>query len=209
MWPRPRSTSRPLPRTRWRFVPVAGLAALTLVTGSASTAPAAGRAGAGVTVANFAFTPPHVRVAPGGTVTWTFPETAMSHTTTSDQGFWSSGPRKGGATFARTFATAGAFPYHCNIHPFMHGSVTVPLTATGSPSRGWRLTWARAMPAGYSVDVQVRKPGSSRWVALRSRTTRLGTSYHPARPGSYGVRARSHLKAHVSSWTPVRTIKVS
>jgi plastocyanin len=28
-------------------------------------------------------------------------------------------------TYTRTFTTAGAYPYHCTIHPGMAGSVTV------------------------------------------------------------------------------------
>jgi plastocyanin len=30
-----------------------------------------------------------------------------------------------GATFTTTFTTPGTFAYHCNIHPFMHGTVIV------------------------------------------------------------------------------------
>jgi plastocyanin len=30
-----------------------------------------------------------------------------------------------GATFSQTFTTAGTFPYHCNIHSNMHGTITV------------------------------------------------------------------------------------
>jgi len=184
----------------------------TVVLGSsplAAAVPAAApRAGVAVTVASFSFTPAHAHVALGGTVTWTFPE-MMNHTTTSDDGFWSSGPRSSGATFSRAFATAGTYRYHCAIHTFMHGRVLVPLTATGSAKNGWHLRWAASMPAHSSVDVQVRKPGSTTWSPLRSGTTRLGASYHPAKAGRYALRARSHRKAHTSGWSPVRTIQVS
>jgi plastocyanin len=44
---------------------------------------------------------------------------------TSDKGIWSSGDVNSQRQFARTFAKAGTFPYHCSIHPFMHGTVTV------------------------------------------------------------------------------------
>ncbi len=183
-----------------------------MVLGSGSLAEAAPtpqpRAGVAVTVANFSFTPAHAHVGPGGRVTWTFPE-MMSHTTTSDNGFWNSGPRSGGATFARTFATAGTYRYHCSIHTFMHGRVLVSMTATGSAAAGWHLRWAASMPAHSSVDVQVRKPGSRSWSPLRTRTTRLGASYHPAKAGRYLLRARTHRKAHTSGWSPVRTIQVS
>jgi plastocyanin len=167
------------------------------------------RTAAGVTVASFSFTPARVVVGLGDMVTWTFTEVVMSHTTTSDDGFWNSGPRSNGATFARSFATVGTYRYHCAIHPFMHGRVVVPLAVTGSAADGWHLRWAASMPAGFSVDVQVRRPGSTAWSPLRTRTTRLRAPFHPAKAGTYALRARSHRKAHTSGWTPVRTIQVS
>lgn len=212
MWPR-RSTrpTPPVTRTALRAA-AASTVVSAVVLGSSplaeGVAAADPRAGAAVTVANFSFTPAHARVGLGGKVTWTFPE-MMNHTTTSDDGFWNSGPRSGGATFARTFATAGTYRYHCSIHSFMHGRVLVPLTATGSAAGGWHLRWAASMPAHSSVDVQVRKPGSKTWSPLRTGTTRLGASYHPAKAGRYALRARSHRKAHTSGWSLVRTIQVS
>lgn len=170
--------------------------------------PARTGASAGVTVANFAFTPKLVAVGLGGTVTWTFPE-AMAHTTESNDGFWSSPHEMGGATYTHTFPTAGTFGYHCAIHTFMHGTVRVPLNATASATSGWRLRWAVSMPAGYSVDVQVRKPQTTTWRPLRNGTHTLGMRFAPAKHGVYAVRARSHRAAHVSSWSPVRTITIS
>jgi plastocyanin len=82
-----------------------------------------------VSVANFAFSPPNVSVAPGDTVRWTFLST---HTTTSNVATppepWDSGTRSSGV-FTHTFNTPGTYSYHCNIHPFMTGSVTVTLAA--------------------------------------------------------------------------------
>jgi plastocyanin len=202
MWPQLRSTLVVASTLATASVPVPGPAAHARPVPSPSAA-------AAVTVASFSFTPSRVVVAPGDAVTWTFSEPVMSHTTTSDDGFWTSGPRSAGATYTRTFATAGRYRYHCAIHPFMHGRVVVPVTVTGSPTQGWRLRWASTMPAHWTVDVQVRRPGSTRWSALRTATTRLGTRFHPARAGTYALRARSHRRAHTSGWSPVRTIQVS
>jgi plastocyanin len=212
MWPQLRSApTHASSRTAWRLASAAGVAGLALSSVSAlhdaSAAPAVGRETTGVTVANFAFTPAKVTVVPGGTVQWNFPE-AMAHTTESNDGFWSSPHEMGGATYAHTFPTAGTFGYHCAIHTFMHGKVRVPLTATAAGS-GWRVRWAASMPAGYSEDVQIRKPHTSTWVALRSGTRSLATHFDPAKHGRYELRARTHKTAHVSSWSPVRTITVS
>jgi plastocyanin len=212
MWPLLRSAPRTASRTGRRLASAGALAGLALTSPSlvhsASAAPEPGRATAVVTVANFAFHPAQVTVAPGDTVQWMFPE-AMAHTTESNDGFWSSPHEMGGATFAHTFPTSGTFGYHCAIHTFMHGKVRVPVTATPAAGSGWRVRWAASMPRGYSVDVQVRKPHTSTWVSLRSGTHSLGTHFDPARHGRYALRVRSHRNAHVSSWSPVRTIHIS
>jgi plastocyanin len=42
-----------------------------------------------------------------------------------------SGDFAGGTTFAHTFANAGSYGYHCNIHGSMTGTVTVDASAPG------------------------------------------------------------------------------
>ena len=38
---------------------------------------------------------------------------------------WDSGVKMAGASFSQTFNTAGTYPYHCSVHPFMKGTVVV------------------------------------------------------------------------------------
>jgi plastocyanin len=50
----------------------------------------------------------------------------MDHTVTPDKsGFPSSGHIKPQATFSHTFSASGSVAYHCQIHPFMKGTVIV------------------------------------------------------------------------------------
>jgi plastocyanin len=70
------------------------------------------------------FHPDSVTVAPGTTVTWTNDD-AFGHTTTSDAKQWDSGVLAPGKSFGRTFDKPGSFPYHCAVHTFMTGTVTV------------------------------------------------------------------------------------
>jgi plastocyanin len=60
----------------------------------------------------------------GTTVTWTNTD-STSHTTTSDAIGWNSGIVARGRQFSFAFQTAGTFPYHCDIHPGMVGTVVV------------------------------------------------------------------------------------
>ena len=80
-----------------------------------------------VVIRNFTFTPAQVVVRPGTKVTWVNCEApgTDSHTSTADAGSWSSPLLAPGATYTQDFATAGAFPYHCEPHPGMRGTVTV------------------------------------------------------------------------------------
>lgn len=108
-------------------VPLAGLGRLALTEGVQA-------ADVAVNIMNFSFQPTLLTIAAGTTVVWTNQDTA-AHTTTSDTGVWDSGvatPHKKGDTFQFTFKEVGTFPYHCNIHPNMHGTVVV--TTASAPA---------------------------------------------------------------------------
>jgi len=80
-----------------------------------------------VAIRNFAFHPDSIAVPAGATVTWVNCEDVGQepHTTTSDNTVWNSPDLNPGQRFSHTFATAGAFPYHCTPHPFMLGKIIV------------------------------------------------------------------------------------
>ncbi len=77
-----------------------------------------------VSIANFAYSPATLTIAVGDTVLWTNNQN-VQHTVTSDTGTELSGDLAAGATYQHIFGTANVYPYHCAIHPTMHGSVTV------------------------------------------------------------------------------------
>ena len=96
---------------------------------------------AAVSIVDFAFQPASVELATGGTVTWTNTGQAP-HTVTADDGSFDSGTLSPGATFSQTFATAGTFTYHCNIHPQMTATVIV-----GGPGGSGSDAQAQTAPA--------------------------------------------------------------
>ncbi|MEY2491587.1 MAG: hypothetical protein QOH24_538 [Verrucomicrobiota bacterium] len=78
----------------------------------------------------FVFGPSSVTINTGDTVLWTWASSGHSVTSGSPgmpSGLWDSLIRNQGATFTRTFNTAGSFPYYCVPHGAfgMVGSVTV------------------------------------------------------------------------------------
>src|SRR5712675_2289503 len=78
---------------------------------------------ANVSIVNFAFSPTSVNINVNDSVKWTW--AGSPHSTTSDTGLWESGVLGTGATFTHTFTSAGSFPFHCSVHPFMTGTISV------------------------------------------------------------------------------------
>ncbi len=80
-----------------------------------------------VAIRNLAFGPAEIRIRSGGTVTWVNcePVGAEAHTSTGDQGEWSSLSLSSGDVFSVTFSRPGRFTYHCVPHPFMTAAVVV------------------------------------------------------------------------------------
>ncbi|CAN5722554.1 hypothetical protein BH23CHL7_BH23CHL7_08880 [soil metagenome] len=77
-----------------------------------------------IDIIDFAYQPDTEQVSAGGQVVWTNAGNAP-HTVTFDDGTVDSGNISAGGTFEHTFNAAGAFQYHCTIHPQMVGTVTV------------------------------------------------------------------------------------
>jgi plastocyanin len=76
-----------------------------------------------IDVRDNSFSPNLTNVAPGTTVTWTWRGSAV-HDVTFDDGPQSA--RQSSGTFARTFASAGTYAYHCQVHGTgMSGEVVV------------------------------------------------------------------------------------
>jgi len=64
-------------------------------------------------------------VEEGTTITWVNKDN-IAHTTTSDDGLWSSGRLSQGESFSYTFSNAGTFKYKCMIHDdVMTGEIVV------------------------------------------------------------------------------------
>lgn len=77
-----------------------------------------------VTTGNASFSPASVDILQGGTVTWNFGGVAHN-VIFSGAGAPTDIPTTSSASVARTFATAGTFPYLCNIHAGMSATVVV------------------------------------------------------------------------------------
>jgi plastocyanin len=77
-----------------------------------------------VDIHDFAFAPDALTVKPGATVTWKFDD-STDHTVVADDNSFASKAMGSGQIYEHTFPAAGSLAYHCSIHPFMKGTVTV------------------------------------------------------------------------------------
>ncbi|MGC1164553.1 MAG: cupredoxin domain-containing protein [Solirubrobacterales bacterium] len=77
-----------------------------------------------VKIVEFVYGPDPVTIQAGGKVIWQNEDTAP-HTATADDGSFDTGTLERGKIKSETFKQAGTFPYFCEIHPTMHGTVEV------------------------------------------------------------------------------------
>ena len=97
-----------------------------------ASAPAAGAACAesaaagevSVAVKDFAFSPADITAKVGQTITFTNGDSAP-HTASLDDGSCTTPNIAPGASDGLTFTAAGTYPFHCNVHPNMKGTITV------------------------------------------------------------------------------------
>ncbi|MDP9330596.1 MAG: cupredoxin domain-containing protein [Actinomycetota bacterium] len=163
-----------------------------------------------VTVVDFSFSPGHVKVAQGGSVSW---DNGGTHTHTSTYNgalaLWNTGNIAPGTTSnSVTLRAAGTYPYHCTIHTQMTGSVKVPIKVSVSGGTA-TITLASATQSAFSYDVQ-KMVGSGSWTSWKTGvTTRMVTFSGSA--GTYSFRSRLHRDSNdtTSKWSPSKTITIS
>lgn len=198
---------------------LAGLAACAF----ASSRPVLASNITNVSIGDFFFSPAAVTINVNDQVRWTWIG-SVGHTTTSNSGLWDSGVRGNGATFINTFSTAGSFPYHCTVHPFMMGTITVqaanvpPTIAITNPPNGSVL----ASPATFTIGASASDTdGSVTNVLFLQGTTSLGNvqnspylvAVHNLTAGDYtfsavasddgGATATNAITIHVVTPTPI------
>ncbi|MGH9101712.1 MAG: cupredoxin domain-containing protein [Acidimicrobiales bacterium] len=81
-----------------------------------------------ITINNYTFAPSTLTVAPGATVTVKNID-KPTHTVTASPphkgAFDTSDIAPGQTKVFRAPTTPGEYPYHCSVHPFMHGTLIV------------------------------------------------------------------------------------
>lgn len=77
-----------------------------------------------VEIVEFTYDPDPVTIQAGGKVTW-INRDAAPHTATADDGSFDTGTLEMGKLKSESFKDTGSYPYFCEIHPDMRGTVEV------------------------------------------------------------------------------------
>jgi plastocyanin len=101
----------------------ANTSAATVATSTPTTTAASAASAAVITIKGFAFQTP-ASVSPGATVT-VRNEDGTAHTVTADSGNAFDDQAGSGTSTFTAPSRPGSYPFHCTIHPFMHGTLVV------------------------------------------------------------------------------------
>jgi plastocyanin len=148
----------------------------------AAAAPPARAATQAVGIQFAAFGPSTVDALPGDTIAWQN-VSPREHTVLSDGGVFASGVLAPGDRFSFVAASAGAFPYHCTIHPSMTGEIDVRHVILGP------LPTAALAP-GDKVELSGRSDAPSQPVRIE-RDGALVASATPTADGDWRATVRA------------------
>lgn len=76
-------------------------------------------------IKSFNYLPPNATVRVGTKLIFADRDSAEHTATSDDRMSFNTGPIQIGQQKSITLTKAGTFAYHCDFHPFMHGSLTV------------------------------------------------------------------------------------
>ncbi|HEX3974699.1 MAG TPA: cupredoxin family copper-binding protein [Solirubrobacteraceae bacterium] len=137
---------------------------VTVAPGPAPQAELSGRVTAhaagdpGVTIADFHFSPAATTIHVGDTITWSN-SGPSSHTATASNGSFNTGVLKKGQSASHTFTQPGTFAYVCQIHPFMHGTITVLASTTSTTPSPATATPTTTTPTPTTAAATQTPPG--------------------------------------------------
>jgi plastocyanin len=107
------------------FVIAAALGAVSAAGIAPTVVPALAQNAGAVSIDNFTFNPPTLRVKAGTKVTWTNKDDIPHGIASSANTFARSQALDTNESFSFTFAKPGTYQYFCYLHPHMVGSIVV------------------------------------------------------------------------------------
>ena len=143
------------------------------------------------------------------------------HSVTSDGGLFATGNASGFTQFELA-ASAGTYPYHCELHGFkggggMSGVVRVRPVGTPAGQGATGITWADdGTTTGTKYDARYKREGQSRWKEWLRKSDKTegefadGNGRLKLKSGkTYLIQVRSSGGGGTSKWSPSLSVDVS
>jgi outer membrane protein assembly factor BamB len=138
-----------------------------------------------------------------------------THSVSDGSGLINSGPKGPGKTYLATLPGAGNYEYS-DGYSSATGTVKVPMDITpqsGSVHTTFTVTWAaKPPPSGFVYDIQIKRPGSTKYVDWKMNQKTPGATYVPtAGRGTYSFHAHvtNTRTGNHTSWCTPFSITVS
>jgi plastocyanin len=154
----------------------------------------------------------------GKIIEWSFNSQAGHFHSVTDPSRWlDSGFVHPAGAYDRQMPYAGSFAYKCaeTNHATMKGNVKIPMQVsplTGTRQTNFQLAWGGTYATGqFKFDVQVKKPGQTKFSAFQTGIGEYLGSYTAQTKGTHSFRARlRNTDINKSSgWSPVVSIQVN
>jgi plastocyanin len=122
-------------------------------------------------------------------------------------------PLSPGEDFSFMLLAAGTYPYHCTVHPFMMGTIKVPLIldqTTGTVDTTFTFTLASETEVGFVYDVQ-KRTGMGAWKDWKLGVAGPTVTFNPNKTGTFRFRSRLHRSSDhaTSGYSPKKKVVVS
>jgi plastocyanin len=156
-----------------RALAIALCACVVVVAAGAAPAPQELR----VAMPGKVYAPGEADVLLGTAVVWQNSDSA-THTVTADDDSFDSGHLRPGQEFTRTFSSTGTFAYHCTIHRFMRGRLSVYALVLRGPER--------PLLSGFATRLEGRAPPGSTEVVLERVSGAAAVEVRRAAPSPEG-----------------------
>lgn len=177
-----------------------------------------------VSITDAKFDPNVTATVPGDNVKWTNNST-KAHNVSDKTGLGQSNGRlfdSGAIAKAGQYnyftPYAGTFPYFDAANTSLNGTLKVApraYPATGPKTTVFTLTFGpRLVAPGLVLDVQVKRPGNTKFVNLATNLTQGALEFTPGSPDplgtySFKVRLRNVVTGKASGYSPVVTVKTA
>src|SRR5204863_5939173 len=153
--------------------------ALAALVAAPTASPHPGHGPVEIDIGGFAYSQTDVQLYERDSVVFVWKGPDTDHSATADNGFFDTGTGHGlNDTYGVSFTKAGTFSFHCKVHSFMTGTITVQPTPAGTTLAGVpapTLSSLKVAPATFSrkttVKFTLNSPASVRARLLRGART--------------------------------------